>query len=60
MTEKEPHLSTVKESATALRISIRTLNTLIARDEMPSLKIRNRRLFNLPRVIASLEERESA
>ena len=57
MTQQDttPHLSTIKETAKALRVSTRTVNTMRANGIIPSVRIGRRRLFNVARVIDSLE-----
>lgn len=54
-TESAPRLSTIAETAEALRLSTRTVKAMIAAGTIPSIKIGSRRLFNLPRVITHLE-----
>ena len=57
MTQQEitPRLSTIKETAKALRVSTRTVNAMLANGTIPSVRIGRRRLFNVARVIESLE-----
>ncbi|MDA7598096.1 helix-turn-helix domain-containing protein [Verrucomicrobiales bacterium] len=50
-----PHLSTIKETAKALRISDRSLNALVSGDRVPSVKIGRSRRFDIAEVIAVLK-----
>ena len=50
-----PHLSTIKETAKALRISVRHLNTLVSKKAIPSVKIGRSRRFDIAEVIAALK-----
>ena len=49
-------LSNIKETSRALGVSIRTVNTLVSRGEIPSLKVGGLRRFRLDAVLAVLEE----
>lgn len=51
-----PHLSTTKEVADALRVTTRTVTTLVARNEIPSVKIMGSRRFDLEEVIQSIKD----
>ena len=53
--EVSPHLSTITETAKALRVSVRTVNTMLANGTIPSVRIGRRRLFNVATIIDLLE-----
>ena len=55
-TQEITNLSTKKETASALRVCDRTVDTLVAIDAIPSVQIGNRRLFFLPDVLNAIRE----
>lgn len=48
-------LHSKKETAKAIGVSIRTIDNLIAKQAIPSIRIGSRRLFRIDRVIEALE-----
>lgn len=44
-----------KETAVALGVSERTIDNMVQRDQIPSIKIGTRRLFDLSEVVAALK-----
>ena len=48
-------LNSKKDTAAAVSISTRTLDTLVKQGRVPSIKIGSRRLFDIPEVIAALK-----
>lgn len=48
-------LNNKKDTATAVSISTRTLDTLVKEGRVPSVKIGSRRLFDIAEVIAALK-----
>ena len=59
-THMSRQLYSKKETAKALGISVRTIDNLIARKVIPSIRIGSRRLFRIERVIAALESGAAA
>jgi excisionase family DNA binding protein len=54
-----PRLHNIKQTAKALGITTRTVNRLVSRSEIPSVKIGARRLFDLHEVIEALKCRNA-
>ena len=50
-----PRLANIKETAKALGVSTRTVNTLVQRGEIPSVKVGGLRRFRIDAVLAALE-----
>jgi excisionase family DNA binding protein len=50
-----PRLANIKETARALGVSTRTVNTLVQRGQIPSVKVGGLRRFRIDAVLAALE-----
>ena len=53
---EEKKLVSIKETAWAVSLSTRTIDNLVKRDQIPSIKCGRRRLFDIEEVTAALKQ----